>query len=388
MVKKEERKALYPGSFDPPTNGHQWVIEQMAGQFDAGVAAIGINPDKSGRFPVSDRMEMLTEIVAQFPNIAVSSFLGLLQADYAEMIGAKYLVRGTRNAVDFGFESDARHINATINPNLQTVVYVPPKELLQVSSSMVMGLVGFEGWQSEVAKMVPESVLKRLERRQNEKDMEMLHQRFQSLCNRVQAKGDVETTFNFLYHSYLESHRFYHTPNHLKTCLNELELVRNLTDDPNVLEFAIFYHDVIYNSAKPNREKVGNDEERSAQLAETDLMKKLGIPREIASRVGPIIMATKHDKVPTDNDAKLMVDIDLAIFGRSERLFDIYEQQIRQEYYWVPFENYCLARKKILQKFFDRGIYHTDFFRNRYENQARKNLQRSITNLSEGLLLS
>lgn len=381
MSNEGERRALYPGSFDPPTNGHKWVIEQMAYQFDKGFVSIGFNPEKAGRFPVHEREEMLKEVAAQFPNIFVNSFLGLLQADFAEMLGARYVVRGTRNAADFSYESDNRHVNTTINSGLEMVVYVPPKELLQVSSSMVMGLVGFEGWETEVAKMVPDPVMRRLEKQQGEKDKELLRRRFKNLCERTNAKGNIDQVFEDLYVRYQEAHRSYHKPSHVRTGLNELELVRDLAEDPDALEFAIDYHDAIYNSAREDLTQHGDDEGESAQLAETDLTKRLGLSREFARRVASLILSTKHVDVPLENDQQLMVDIDLAILGRSSRLFDIYEQQIRAEYHWVPWRQFAEARRGILRKLLDRGIYSTPFFIDRYREQAKRNLQRSIQQL-------
>lgn len=382
MLNERERRALYPGSFDPPTNGHEWVIKQVADQFDKGYVSVGFNPEKTGRFPVSEREEMLRELTEEFPNIVVNSFLGLLQADFAEMLGAKYIVRGTRNAADFSYESDNRHVNTTINPGLEMVVYVPPKELLQVSSSMVMGLVGFEGWEAEVTKMVPESVMRRLEKMQQEKDKELLRRRFKNLCERVDAQSNPERVFEDLYSRYQEDHRSYHKPSHVKMCLNELELVHDLAEDLNALEFAINYHDAIYNSAKEDLRQHGDDEGESAELAETDITKKLGLSREFAQKVGSLILSTKHVNTPLEHDQKLMTDIDLAILGRSSRLFDIYEQQIREEYEWVPWEQFAKVRKEILEGLLRRGIYSTPFFIDRYQDQAKRNLQRSIQRLS------
>lgn len=386
MTYENERRALYPGSFDPPTNGHKWVIEKVADQFDKGFVAIGINPEKAGRFPIQQRTEMLQEIASEFPNMVVTSFLGLLQADFAEIVGARYIIRGTRNSTDFSYESDSRHVNTTINPNLETVIYIPPKELLQVSSSMVMGLVGFEGWKTEVSKMVPESVFKRLEVMQDTKDKEHLENKWQSLCKRLGAKGNASEIFEVLYQRYNELHRYYHNPSHLKMCLNELDLVRDLASDPDAIEFALWYHDAAYNSAKKPtslQHQPVDDEGSSAELAETDI-KKLGLSPEFAQKVGSFILLTKHESVPKDKDQQLLVDIDLAILGRSSRLFDLYEQNVRTEYGWITQEQFVRARKAILQSFLDRGsVYSTEFFHSRYEEQARKNLQRSVKKLSQ-----
>lgn len=74
MSNQVERIALYPGSFDPPTNGHQWVMEQVDGQYEKGYVAIGINPIKNGRFSLPERKEMLEEIAHAYPHLSVTSF--------------------------------------------------------------------------------------------------------------------------------------------------------------------------------------------------------------------------------------------------------------------------------------------------------------------------
>lgn len=380
---EQERRALYPGSFDPPTNGHKWVMEQITDQFDKGYVSVGFNPEKPGRFPVSERVAMLEQVASQYPNIIVNSFLGLLQADFAEMVGAKYIVRGTRNANDFAAESDIRHVNTTINPQLEMVIYVPPKELLQVSSSMVMGLVGLEGWETEVAKMVPEPVLRRVEAFQQEKDRQFLKGKFKALCERTDAKGNFNAVFEDIYTRYSQNHRSYHNTSHLKMCLNELELVKHSAQDLQALEFALFYHDAVYNSSKEDLMQHGDDEGESAELAITHLTKKLELPLEFAQRVASLILVTKHLSIPLEKDHQMMVDIDLAILGRSSRLFDLYEQKVRQEYYWVPWEKYSELRIQILQGLLSRRIYSTSFFIDRYGEQAKRNLQRSIQQLSQ-----
>jgi predicted metal-dependent HD superfamily phosphohydrolase len=92
-----------------------------------------------------------------------------------------------------------------------------------------------------------------------------------------------------------------------------------------------------------------------------------------------LIMATKHHSPPADSDAALVVDVDLAILGQPEQRFAEYEQQIRQEYAWVPQPIFTSKRSEILQRFLDREhIYATESFRQKYEARARQNLEQAI----------
>lgn len=385
MANSCERRALYPGSFDPATNGHRWVMSKVSEQYDKGFVAIGINSDKNqGRFPIPEREQMLREIVAEeFPNLVVTKFMGLYLVDFAEMMGAKYVVRGTRNGNDFDAESDLKHINTTINPNIEITIFIPPKELLQVSSSSVMGLMGFEGWEREVKKMVPQPVFERLKLLQFERDKKSLEARWQSLWESLMAKGDSKAVFEDIIGRYTEASRAYHTLSHLKTCLNELELVRDLADDPKAMETAIWFHDAIYESNNKGQANLKHDDEgKSADFAKEVLVEKMGLDKEFADKVASIILATKHSSVPQDKDAKLMVDIDLAIFGRSERLYNIYEKDIHREFYWVPAESFNNGRIRILEQFLKRDrIYSTDFFQERYGEQAKKNLTGELSKI-------
>jgi len=382
-MREAERTALYPGSFDPPTNGHKWVIERVSDQFDQGHVAIGINPEKPGRFQVPEREEMLKELAQAFPNISVSSFAGLFQADYAQMLGAQYVVRGIRNGADFAYESDNRHINATLSPDLETVVIIPPKDLLQVSSSMVMGFLGLEGWEQEVSKLVPPGVMERLESLQLARDKEHLGKRFVALCERTGAQGNPREIFEEIFARWTESDRAYHNIPHLKMCLSELDLVRDKLEDPDATELALVMHDAIHNEHRQDQSLHGDDEAESAELSEFLITQRLMLPQDFADRVSSRILATKHKEIPEGEDERYTADIDLAIFGRSERLYQIYEERVRKEYGWVPIEAFKAGRGRVLANFLNRPIiYHTEFFRARYEKSARKNVNRAIQNLA------
>ncbi len=155
------RRAVYAGSFDPITLGHLWMVESGARLFDELVVAIGVNPDKRYLFPLDQRLEMLGEAVASFANVRVASFENLFLVNYARQVGANFVLRGIRNEVDYGFERGMRHINAEFNPDILTVFLMPPREMAEISSSFVKGLVGPAGWEQIVSKYVPPAVHRR-----------------------------------------------------------------------------------------------------------------------------------------------------------------------------------------------------------------------------------
>ena len=160
MNKHHQTIGIYAGSFDPPTMGHAWMIRQGARLFDRFEVAVGFNPEKKLVYPVEQRMAWLRQICPV--GVGVGSFENKFLARYAGDIGATHLLRGIRNINDFLFEQGVRNINADLNPTLATVFLMPPRDLADISSSVVRGMMGPEGWQDAVRQYVPECVWKSL----------------------------------------------------------------------------------------------------------------------------------------------------------------------------------------------------------------------------------
>lgn len=152
------KTAVYAASFDPVTNGHLWVIEQAAALFDQLVVAIGVNPDKTYTFSLPDRLALLRETTAQFENVAVTSFENQFLVTYARSIPARYIVRGIRTQADYEYERSMRYINSDLDGDIVTIFLMPPREIAEISSSFVKGLVGPEGWRDVVRRYVPDAV--------------------------------------------------------------------------------------------------------------------------------------------------------------------------------------------------------------------------------------
>jgi pantetheine-phosphate adenylyltransferase len=160
--KRQEKRGVYAGSFDPLTIGHLWMIEQGVRLFDHLTVAVGVNPDKKYTFPVEDRLAMLRESTTQFPNVSVASFSNRYLIHYAQLIGATHILRGIRTESDYEFERMMRNINGDLDAGICTVFLMPPRGIAEVSSSMVRGLIGPVGWRKIVRKYVPNPVYTRL----------------------------------------------------------------------------------------------------------------------------------------------------------------------------------------------------------------------------------
>lgn len=157
--------AVYGGSFDPITNGHVWMIERSARLFDKVDVAVATNPDKRYTFTLDERVKMVEAVVDRiFGNVTVSWPGSAFLVDHAKTVYATHLVRGVRSAADFEYERTMRNVNGDICRDVETVLLVPPRELCEVSSSMVKGLVGPDGWEKIVARYVPHATLEALKR--------------------------------------------------------------------------------------------------------------------------------------------------------------------------------------------------------------------------------
>ncbi len=160
------RTAVYAGSFDPPTNGHIWMIERGREMFDHLIVAIGDNPAKSYSFPVAERLELLRASVRADEGLELSHFDNRYLVDYARKVGARYVLRGIRSSHDYEYERVMRQINADMAPEITTVFLMPPRDIAEVSSSMVKSLIGPAGWEDTVRRYVPPAVFERLATRQ------------------------------------------------------------------------------------------------------------------------------------------------------------------------------------------------------------------------------
>lgn len=134
------------------------MIEEGCRLFDELVVAIGVNPDKRYLFSLPDRLAMLREVTAHCPNVTVSSFENLFLVHYAQQVKADFILRGIRNENDYQYERGMRNINAEFDDAIKTVFLMPPRDLAELSSSFVKGLVGPQNWQGVLQKYVPAPV--------------------------------------------------------------------------------------------------------------------------------------------------------------------------------------------------------------------------------------
>lgn len=192
----------------------------------------------------------------------------------------------------------------------------------------------------------------------------------QLMCNL--GFDENSDTYNELLKSYSEKHRHYHNASHINAILIHLQQAKHLATDCDAIEVALWFHDAIYKTTSSTNEL------DSANWA-TSFLEKNNAKNELIDKVHSLIMSTLHDALPTESDAKLMVDIDLSILGSPPKTYDLFEASIRKEYRLVPSFIYKIKRKEILNSFLQRDrIYSHQYFYDKLETSARINISNAI----------
>ncbi len=146
--------AVFPGSFDPVTRGHESIVRRSLPLFDKIVVAIGVNADKSGYFPLEKRMEWLKQAFHDLPQVSVESYNGLT-VDFCKKTGADYIIRGLRTSADFEFERSVAQVNLKLIPEIETVFLLTLPEYVMVTSSIVREVHRHGG---NIDQFIPEQI--------------------------------------------------------------------------------------------------------------------------------------------------------------------------------------------------------------------------------------
>ena len=152
------RRVIYPGSFDPITNGHLDVINRAATLFDEVVVAVAFNDQKQGLFSAEERLALIREVSSTMPNIRIAQFDGLLM-DFAKKEQATAVVRGLRAVSDFEFEFQMALMNRKLEPQIETIFLMPAEKYTYLSSRIVKEIARLGG---DVSAFVPVSVAQAL----------------------------------------------------------------------------------------------------------------------------------------------------------------------------------------------------------------------------------
>ena len=157
------RQAVYPGTFDPITNGHQDLVRRAASIFERVTVAIAANPNKAPMFPLEARVDMARRVLSDLPNVAVLGYSGLT-VDFARKQGARVIVRGLRAVSDFEFEFQLANMSRHLERDIETVFLTPQEQFTFISSTLVREIAVLGG---DVSEFVPPLVEVELKKRRN-----------------------------------------------------------------------------------------------------------------------------------------------------------------------------------------------------------------------------
>lgn len=176
--------------------------------------------------------------------------------------------------------------------------------------------------------------------------------------------------------AYSKKSRFYHNLSHLTTMFELRDAYQSALNNPIAIDFAIFYHDLIYNVRKPD------NEERSAEIAKIR-MSNMSMDPSVIALCQDLILATKQHLQSANNDINYFLDFDLSILGADSETYMQYAANIRKEYDIFPTSLYRPERKKVLKAFLNQNqIFNTREFQDKFEEQARKNINWEIDDLT------
>jgi predicted metal-dependent HD superfamily phosphohydrolase len=210
-------------------------------------------------------------------------------------------------------------------------------------------------------------------------DQDFLHARWVSLASQYAPNPDlIESLFNSIVEHYSASERVYHNLSHIQSLLALSESLMGKVQNRDSFYFAIWFHDVIYDT------KRSDNEEKSAEFA-AEALASLGAPEQTITTTREMILATQHHRADDASwDMKAFLDLDTSILGAPGDVYNEYSSAIRKEYSWVPDSLYRKGRMKVLNDFLGRErIYNTEEIGAKYETQARHNIAEEIRTLSD-----
>ena len=153
--------AIYPGSFDPITNGHADIVKRAAAVFDKVIVAVSVNSQKTPLFSIEERIDLAKQVFSEFDNVEVVTFTGLL-ADYAKTVGAKTIIKGLRAVSDFEYEFQMAHMNRKLYPEVETMFMMSSLKYSYLSSSIVKEVGRLGG---DLYGLVPEQIINEIYKR-------------------------------------------------------------------------------------------------------------------------------------------------------------------------------------------------------------------------------
>jgi len=365
-------KAVYAGSFDPWTNGHQETLEKARHLFQGEVTIlIATNAEKKGFLSTRDRLEAIRSCT---PTDQLIVCYGGLVAPYCARMGVEYLVRGLRPLGDFDKEYQLATVNTQlVSPHrkLETVFFT--SSLPNISSSLVRELWSYR--HEQVRSLVPEGVFWKLV------EHEFLGQIYHSgLVNQELLHG-------------LQQRKGYHGWKHLLHVYWELvqysEVLYGKPQLPEWVVWAILYHDAVYNPGEQGNEQASKNlfmaDARSLAFSKYEYPKKLVEQAILLSDHKEPLESVNFKEDEDDFWLAAFLDADMCILGQPAEVYDQYSFEVSLEYSNYPLPQYRAGRRQFLEGIRERigALYLTQYFRYKYRTQSLVNVERELSALQK-----
>lgn len=384
---KKQIVTLYAGTFDPITNGHVWVANEAASISDRLIVVVSNNSGKSkSMFSIQDRIDMVKSALEGLQNVEVQGVEdNLYTVDQAEYMGATHIIRGIRNEQDYQYEHTIRHINEDICPNIKSLYVMPPRHLSEISSSMIKGLVGFNGWVETVNRYVPPCVVKMFLYENN--TFPRVVSRFLKIDENCEQLSEIFPKWYELLRK-RDDMGFYHGMSHVKSCIRHLK--KAVFDNEFSVDFfdmvimALCYHDYVYDvGSKTNEEDSVIAFRNDMQELKNGLLTfKQSVNIDMVCQM---ILGTKNHEVNPQSEecikyvCKIVNDIDLSCLGEDYQTFLGHTAAIRQEYSNYSDAEFLEGRKQFLLNLLNNPepLFKTKAFSD-LNDKAKDNMSRFI----------
>lgn len=341
------KKGIYAGSFDPITLGHLHVIEKGSKLFDHLTILLADNPAKKCMFSKEERITMISSSLEnlKLSNIDIQILDNKYAAQWAIENNYNYFLRGIRNSTDFEYEFAINQVNLDISDNqIETIYIIPPKKLSEISSSLVKGLIGPEGWENIIKNYIPNFVYFFILKK---KILEWRDNLFYTHNKEIEI--EALNKYDRYYNGY---HNIEHIYKMIKKLIELKSYIFTLCTSSFEFYLAIIYHDLIYDTNQTDKLNV----ELSEKAFIEDCMPIL--ENKKIDLIANLINLTKHDRLPITNSEKLMLNLDLMILSSSKKEYNEYKNGIRNEYSQYPDSLFYPQRLMVLKKIMDSQIYY------------------------------
>ncbi len=362
------KRAIYAGTFDPFTYGHQHIIEKALTVFDEVIVAVAHNPGKRTLFDVEERRTQVVDSLKSFPNIRVVVIDNEYVADYAAENNIAFLVRRLRDGGDMEFERKLYCGNRLVQSGVESVFLMCDHEMQLISSSAIQQWVGPRGWVKHVRNMVPPPVLRALITKSMEKRWMAWTEKL-GISSNLAAERFVDLRAQY-------EGRPFHNLLHVLRMLEAVESGLYPVEDSASVTLAVWYHDYIVES-----DDKGMKSDRSAEVRSAERVASDPVWKSMTPRVADLIKATQHtaEAQLRTSDEKIIVGVDLLTLALDEPLYQEYVECLRQEYGWASEADFNKGRAAFLRQMLAKPrLFPGMSCFQRDELKARDNMQSEL----------